>query len=129
MNTTPTTPDRDDLKAMKKLAERCLVLRDRRVVAEAQVEAVGDDQSPLYEARQAVYEALDTKYCSAEERLLDLATRVGAIAPSHIRIDNLIIAVAPWAGVCDGDERVVVVNLDLAINPESAAAHSRPRQA
>lgn len=129
MNTMPTTPDRDDLKVMKKLARKCLKLRDRRAVAEAQVDAVGDDQSPLYEARDAVYQVLDTKLCDAESRLLDLATEVGAIAPNHIRIDNLIIAVAPWAGVCDGDERVVVIDLDHAINPEPTSARTRSRRA
>jgi hypothetical protein len=100
----------DDLAALENLANRWLRISERRFVAEAQLR-VTDEESPLHPERQDEYDRLDIKLIRLESRLVGLATRCGAVAPRHVRIGDLIIAVALDAGIPDRESRIAVIDL------------------
>ena len=48
------------------------------------------------------------------------AIAIGAVTPRYVQAGHFIIAVAPWAGLLDGDEQVAVIDIRRRIEPATA---------
>jgi hypothetical protein len=81
-----------------------------------------DDDCPLYRARDAEFDRLDSKLLRIQERLKGLAADVGAVAPRYVRIGSLIVAVAPEAGLMDDHENFVIIDLRRPVDIEGPEA-------
>ena len=113
-----------ELRVLKTLATRWIRARDRRAVAEAQLDVVGNDKSPLYKARESDYDKADRRLVRLEADIIERATRLGAVAPRYVRVDDLIIAVAADAGVLDGEEKIAIIDLRQPADPADVATVS-----